>query len=69
MWWSLREKLDPASGLKIALPPDEKLKADLASPAYEINARGVVVESKEHLLKRLGHSPDRGDAVVYATHV
>lgn len=72
MWiWHLREILDPKSEIKIALPPDPKLKADLCAPRWKIqpsrNQFGQIrVESKDEIIKRLGRSPDRGDAVMYA---
>ena len=69
MWWSLREALDPDYGLGLALPPDTALQADLSTPRYTVRAGEppkIYVESKEDIIKRLGRSPDRGDAVVYA---
>jgi len=68
MWhWQFREVLDPASGNNIALPPDNKLKADLCAPTFEIHEGNVLqVEGKKHIIKRLGRSTDRGDAVIYA---
>lgn len=69
MWWTLREALDPDYGLDLALPPDPKLQADLTAPTYSVRPGEppkIYVESKEDLIKRLGRSPDRGDAVVYA---
>ena len=63
-WWRLREMLDPQTGLNLQLPPDERLKADLCAPMYEITARGLQIESKDQIKKRIGRSPDRGDAVV-----
>jgi hypothetical protein len=69
LWWSLREALDPNYGLGLALPPDPQLQADLTAPKYEVRPgkpAKILIESKEALLKRLGRSPDSGDAVVYA---
>lgn len=44
---------------------DERLAIDLASAGYHINRSGkLVIESKEELVKRLGHSPDDADALV-----
>lgn len=65
-WWRFREELDPdqQGGSVIALPPDPELRADLAAPTYEVSARGILVESKDDLRKRLGRSPGKGDAVV-----
>lgn len=65
-WWKFREELDPdqQGGSAIALPPDPELRADLAAPTYEVGPRGLLIESKEDIRKRLGRSPGKGDAVV-----
>ena len=75
MIWRFRELLDPESGYEIALPDDSKLKADLCAPRWKVlppikgsNAKGrIQVESKEDIKKRIGRSPDRGDALIYAS--
>jgi len=69
MWWMLREALDPEYGLSLALPPDQALQGDLTAPTYEVRPGQppkIYVENKKDVIKRLGRSPDRGDAVVYA---
>lgn len=67
MWWNLREKLDPAYGEDIALPPDEKLTQDLITPTYDLAPGGrILVEDKEQIRKRLGRSTDTADAVAMA---
>jgi hypothetical protein len=65
-WWRMREGLDPAQdgGAVIALPPDTAVKADLAAPRWELTARGIKIEDKAEIRKRLGRSPDAGDAIV-----
>lgn len=65
-WWRLRDLLDPASAIKVALPRDQRLFADLCAPRYRVGARGVQIEDKAEIKRRLGRSPDRGDAVVLA---
>ena len=65
-WWGMREALNPASGVDLALPPDPELKVDLCAPRWNLTPRGIQIESKDDLRKRIGRSPDRGDAVVYA---
>ena len=66
LWWGLRERLNPEKE-PIALPPDDELLSELASVKYKVDARGAIqIESKEDMKKRLGHSPDRADAVVLA---
>ena len=66
LWWNMRELLDPDKD-PVALPPDDELLSELASVKYKVDARGAIqIESKEDMKKRLGHSPDRADAVVLA---
>lgn len=65
-YWLFREALDPGSGQNIALPPDPQLLSDLCAPRWKLTARGIQIEAKEDIKKRLGRSPDRGDAVVLA---
>jgi hypothetical protein len=64
--WRFREALDPdqEGGSDIALPPDPELRADLCAPTWKLTARGILIESKDDLRKRLGRSPGKGDAVV-----
>jgi hypothetical protein len=64
--WRMRESLDPANGELIALPNDPELKADLCAPKWSFTKQGIKVESKEDIIERLQHSPDKGDAVCYA---
>ncbi len=69
MWWNLREALDPDYGMDLAIPPDARLQADLTAPRYTVRPGDppkIYVEAKEDTVKRLGRSPDRGDACVYA---
>lgn len=69
-YWSLRDALDPTQdgGAHLALPPDRELLADLTSTRFTTKAGkgGMVMhaEAKEEVVKRLGRSPDKGDAVV-----
>lgn len=68
-YWNLRELLDPAFEPKICLPPDELMISDLTTPTWEITSGvppRIKVEPKEEVVKRLGRSPDRGDAVAMA---
>lgn len=65
-WWRLREALDPdqPGGSPIALPPDTELRSDLTTPTFEVTIRGIKVESKEEIRKRIGRSPGKGDVAV-----
>ena len=68
VWWKFREALDPdqEGGSPVALPHDNRLVADLVSPHFSVESRGIQVEKKDEIVSRLGRSPDRGDAVVMA---
>lgn len=64
LYWAFREALDPDSGQDIMLPLDPELEADLCAPRWSSQTNGIKVEDKEEIKKRLGRSPDCGDAVV-----
>jgi hypothetical protein len=65
--WKFREALDPSGDEAIALPPDEDLRADLCAPRWKVTQRGIQVESREDIIKRIGRSPDRASAVLLAS--
>lgn len=64
--WQFREALKPNSLNAIALPSDRRVKVDLCAGTYKITKSGIQVESKEDIKKRLGFSPDYGDAILLA---
>lgn len=64
-YWQLRQRLDPASAV-LKLPPSPKLYSELSAPEYTLGPRGITVQSKEDLIRKLGRSPDIADAVVLA---
>lgn len=67
LMWKLREALDPARNPVLCLPPDDQLAVDLSSPRWKTVPGGkIVIESKDDLRKRIGRSPDKGDAVALA---
>lgn len=63
-YWTFREALDPEHGDNLALPPDPELEAELKAAKWQPTAGGVLIESKEDIKERLGHSPDSADSVV-----
>ena len=66
-YWKFREALDPEHGDSIALPDDPELLSDLTAPRWKLTSSGnIQVEAKEDIRKRIGRSPDCGDAVIYA---
>lgn len=66
-YWRLREALDPDKGDNLALPPDAELLSDLCAPRWAMRVSGIQVEPKDDIAKRIGRSPDCGDAVVLAS--
>lgn len=63
-WWMIREMLKKD---ELHLPPDNRLAADLTNIKFAYTSRGQIkLESKDDIKKRLGRSPDRGDALAIA---
>ena len=67
-WYRFRDALDPSQpgGSPIALPNDPAIRADLAAPRFKDTPRGLLLEEKAEITKRLGRSPDAGDTIVLA---
>lgn len=65
-WWHLREILDPEHGENIAIPDDAELRRELCTPIWKHTTRGVQIESKEAIIKRIHKSTDKADSMVYA---
>lgn len=69
-YWKLREALDPAQagGSSIALPHDNELMSDLTAMRFKEGPQGIMPapdsSTKVEITKRLGRSPDKGDAMV-----
>lgn len=66
VYWKFMEALDPEQdgGSPIALPDDPELVADLTILKWELTPQGIQVTPKKDVVAELGHSPDKGDAVV-----
>ena len=69
MYWKFRLALDPSNGENIALPPGERILAQLTAARWTPKTGKIVIESKDDIRSRLGSSPDESDAVVMAWHV
>lgn len=66
LWWRMREALDPANNTGIALPPDQRLLADLCAPTWKLVGQTVAVASREEILDKIGRSPDYASAYCLA---
>ena len=65
LYWKVRDALDPDQEDPLALPPDDKLEAQLTSIKYKTDSKGrIQIESKKDMRKRGLKSPDRSDALV-----
>lgn len=65
-YWKLREALDPDQGDDLAIYPDPEVLSDLTAPKWKLTARGIQIEEKKEIIKRIKRSPDKGDSLVYA---
>lgn len=65
-WWKFREELNSHQECRsvIVLSPDSKPRADIPAPTSEVTARGILIEDKDKIRKRIGCSPGKGNAVV-----
>lgn len=66
VFWTLMERLDPEQGDGLMLPPGRQVKKELAAYRWKMTPSGVLIEDKAEMKKRLGASPDHGDAIGYA---
>jgi hypothetical protein len=65
-YWRLRRAFEEGT---IAVPPDEKLKDELAATQWKPNSAGKIeIEPKDDLRARIGRSPDRADALAMTFH-
>ena len=62
MHWRMREDLRKET---VDLVHDVELFSDLTTPTFKTLNGVIKVESKEEIKKRLGRSPNKGDAVIY----
>lgn len=69
IFWKLRESLDPEFGATLALPPDPQVLTELTAYQWTVTHQGIRLEPKPETKKRLGRSPDIGDAIALACYV
>lgn len=64
--WRMREALNPTNAYPMELPDDGDVLADLTAYRWTMTPSGILIEGKEDMRKRLGRSPDDGDAICNA---
>ncbi len=71
IYWKFRESLDPAFGSQVALPPGNEILSELCAARWSLSTRfdgkGILIESKDDIKKRLKMSPDIGESILYAS--
>lgn len=68
-YWKLREAFDPDHGDELLLPDDPELREELCAAQFQVTARGIQIEPKDAIIKRIGRSPDKADALALAYYV
>jgi hypothetical protein len=64
MYWALRDALNPAYDIQLALPPDDMLVEELSDIHWETRSDGKIqLEPKDDIKERIGRSPDFADAL------
>lgn len=67
LYWHARDLLDPRNGHEIELPPHPHLLGDLTSARWRPRlSNEIQLDPKDEQKKRLGRSPDVGEAVLLA---
>jgi hypothetical protein len=65
-YWHFRSRLNPERPDAIGLPDDPKLILQLRSIMYELKGLNLYIEPKDKMKSRVGFSPDRAEACIYA---
>jgi hypothetical protein len=64
LFWCIRDWLNPAFDSRACLPLDDELTEELTSIQYRFQSNGkIIIEPKEEIVKRIGRSPDKVDAL------
>jgi hypothetical protein len=67
IWWNLRNWMEHAELGRAPYRARARLEGDLSTPKYDFDGKGRrILEPKKHMKKRLGRSPDDGDALALA---
>lgn len=64
LFWAVRDWLDPKNNNNAMLPPGGTLKAEATEIKWFFTSTGeIMIEPKEDIIKRLGHSTDEFDSL------
>lgn len=65
-YYRLHDALNPENGFELALPPDDELRAEITSQERYISGGVAYLLEKDEIIKKVGKSPDKSDAVAMA---
>ncbi|MDR0864973.1 MAG: hypothetical protein LBO74_08585 [Candidatus Symbiothrix sp.] len=69
LFWCVRDWLNPDSGMNAMLPPGGSLFEESTEIKWSFLSNGrIIIEPKEDIKNRLGHSPDEFDALANTFH-
>ncbi|TDQ79564.1 hypothetical protein [Sphingobacterium yanglingense] len=64
MHWAVRDWLNPDNNQNAMLPPDDVFAQEATEIKYSFRSNGdIIIEPKEDIIERLGHSPDKFDSL------
>ena len=67
--WCVRDWLNPANGFNAELPPSGSLMEEATSIEWSFASDGsIIIEPKDDIKQRIGHSPDEWDALCNTFH-
>ena len=67
--WCVRDWLNPANGFNPELPPSGSLMEEATSIEWSFASDGsIIIEPKDDIKQRIGHSPDEWDALCNTFH-
>lgn len=69
LFWAVRDWLDPANGTGAMLPPDGSFLEEATEIRWSFLSNGkIIIEPKDDIKARLGHSTDEFDALANTFH-
>ena len=66
LWWRMREALDPANDMGVALPRDKDLLIELCTPTWCLSGLVIKVAGRDEIYEKIKRSVDRAVAVILA---
>ena len=69
LFWAVRDWLDPDKGSNAMLPPGGSILEEATEIKWSFHSNGkIIIEPKDDIKERLGHSPDEFDALANTFH-